>query len=255
MCTPTPVWCNQHLKSNQFLSSEFPDQLHWFKEKMGDYAGRENYPLNCYFSFTHPYFLVIQWEGCFQTRNAFFSFIVFITFSSSPGQGVWPRWSLLQTVPADLRPHRVPQPRHPLSRLPHPSGDHADDENVHGHHDHDQRPAHPFFFLDQGEHLGVRGSLSFRELFTAGSFERCGRGGGKSEREDQTLLQVSSSLSNVHKQKANKHSLQPLRLAREIRSNSCWGAGEGKHMPCMVSSADIHSFYLRVTFNQWCVLE
>ena len=145
MCTPTPVWCNQHLKSNQFLSSEFPDQLHWFKEKMGDYAGQENYPLNCYFSFTHPYFLVIQWEGCFQTRNAFFSFIVFITFSSSPGQGVWPRWSLLSTVPADLRPHRVPQPRHPLSRLPHPSGYRADDENVHGHHDHDQRAAHHFF--------------------------------------------------------------------------------------------------------------
>ena len=77
------------------------------------------------------------------------------------------------------------------------------------------------FFLDHDEHLGVRGSLSFRELFTTGSFERCGRGGRKSEGEDQTLLQVSSSLSNVHKQKANKHSLQPLRLAREIRSNSC----------------------------------
>ena len=111
------------------------------------------------------------------------------------------------------------------------------------------------FFLDHDEHLGVRGSLSFRELFTTGSFERCGRGGRKSEREDQTLLQVSSSLSNVHKQKANKHSLQPLRLAREIRSNSCWGAGKGKHMSCMVSSADIHSFYFRVTFDQWCVLE
>ena len=33
---------------------------------MGDYAGQENYPLNCYFSFTHPYFLVFNGKCVFK---------------------------------------------------------------------------------------------------------------------------------------------------------------------------------------------